>query len=763
MNSSLQTNIIIFNSFLKKNKYLKIKFIILDYLSKIFEINVRLIFIVENFIKRKIISHAKTKKILKEIYYTLGVKYILTKYIFTNLRGLSFLERNFTKSIYALPNSKKIELINQLNYSLNNKIEVTIIIAAYNNLDITLNCLLSVLVFETKLKYEIILIDDHSSMVDYRKFSFKFRVIRNDMNLGFIKSNNLASKKARGKFLFFLNNDTIIFKSTIDELHKSYFFNEKVGAIGSKSLSNQDLINEAGAFTFKTGTCYNYGRGDNPYKSIYNFTREVDYCSACSLFIKKKLFYKLGFFDTRYCPAYYEDVDLAFKIRKKQLKVLYEPKSFLTHFEGSTSGRDLRSGVKKYQVTNQIKFKKKWSKELKKHHSDINKQLKMRVNIHVLIIDDLIPDHLNDAGSFYIYNFLQILLYFKIKLTFLGSKEGGTNKNFFYNKNFLEQQGIEVFFNNYEDSIGEFIKSRINSFDHIIISRPSNFNDFYKYIINKKKIIYCMIDYHQKRLFLELVFKNKDKDNVFFLTKHSEDQALKKSNKVLCFGEKDKIDLIKDKKNIKKKIISFPVVNKVIKNNDNFKFSNKKNLLFVANFNHEPNLTSLNNFINNFFIKLCKINKEIKLNIIGNIKNNNMINHKQIIYKGHVNDLSTILDETLFSIVPIEYGAGISGKLLYSMANGIPCLVSKFIQKLMSLTSGVNCLTLDYNKDIIYFNQFFSDKRLVKKLSNNSINFIKDNYSLNANIKNIRDINKILFTKKTSKKNLENIKIKYLI
>ena len=58
--------------------------------------------------------------------------------------------------------------------------------------------------------------------------------------------------------------DWFINKSTIDELHKSYFFNEKVGAIGSMSISNQYLIQEAGAFTFKSGTCWNYGRGDNP-------------------------------------------------------------------------------------------------------------------------------------------------------------------------------------------------------------------------------------------------------------------------------------------------------------------------------------------------------------------------------------------------------------------------------------------------------------------------------------------------------------------
>jgi O-antigen biosynthesis protein len=761
MNSSLQANISIFNNYLKKYKYLNLRVFIKNYFLSVFYIVIKLIFIIKNILNQKLDNN--TKKFFKKIYYKTSIEFILRKYSYGKNNELNFFERNFPHYLAYINTNEKIKLINKLNYSLNNKIEITIIIAAYNNVDITLNCLLSILVFETKLKYEIILIDDHSSMVDYRTFGFKFRVIRNNMNFGFIKSNNLASKKARGKFLFFLNNDTLINNSTINELHKSYFFNENVGAIGSMSVSNQLLIQEAGAFTFKSGTCCNYGRGENSKKSIYNFTKEVDYCSACSLFIKKRLFYKLGFFDTRYCPAYYEDVDLAFKIREKKLKVLYEPKSFLYHYEGSTSGRDVKSGVKKYQVINQIKFKKKWSKELKKYHSNINQQLKMRENIHVLIIDDLIPDHLNDAGSFYVYNFLQILLYFKIKLTVLGSKEGGLNKNFFSNKNFLEKQGIEIFFNNNADSTNEFIKTRINSFDYIVISRPNNFNYFQQYIKNKKKIIYSMIDYHQKRLHSEFVFKNIDKNNDYFLIKHLEDKALKLSNKVLCFGKKDEIDLIQDNKNIKKKIILFPLVNKIIKNNNNFKLSDKRNLLFIGNFSHEPNLTSLNNFIENFFIKLCKINKKIKLNVIGSIENNKKISHKQIIYKGHVNDLSAIFNETLFSIVPIEYGAGISGKLLYSMANGTPCLVSKFIEKQMNLTSGVNCLTIDYNKDITYFNQFFFDKKLIKKLSNNSIKFIKDNYSLNANIKNIREINKILFKRKNSKKNIKNIKIKYLV
>ena len=210
MNSSLQSNSSIFNNYIKKFRYLNAKIFIIGYYSSFFNLTIKLILTIKDFIKIKI-KDENTKIFLRKIYNELYIRSFL-RHKNTSNDKLDAFQKRFPEYIYFINTNEKIKLINRLNYSLNNKIEITIIIAAYNNLDITLNCLLSVLVLQTKLKYEIILIDDHSSMVDYTTFGFKFRVIRNDMNFGFIKSNNLASKKARGKFLFFLNNDTLINK-----------------------------------------------------------------------------------------------------------------------------------------------------------------------------------------------------------------------------------------------------------------------------------------------------------------------------------------------------------------------------------------------------------------------------------------------------------------------------------------------------------------------------------------------------------------------
>src|SRR5436853_479253 len=92
--------------------------------------------------------------------------------------------------------------------------------------------------------------------------------------------------------------------------------------------------------------------------------REVDYCSAACLMLPKSLFQRIGGFDSRYVPAYYEDTDLAFKVRAAGFKVLYQPLSEVFHFEGATGGTDISTGTKKHQEINRKAFAAKWKEAL---------------------------------------------------------------------------------------------------------------------------------------------------------------------------------------------------------------------------------------------------------------------------------------------------------------------------------------------------------------------------------------------------------------
>jgi len=98
-----------------------------------------------------------------------------------------------------------------------------------------------------------------------------------------------------------------------------------------------------------------------------NYVREVDYCSGALLATPRRLFAKLGGFDTRYRPAYYEDVDYCFRVRQSRRAVYYQPASVVTHREGGSSGTDVTRGVKRYQVRHQKTFTERWTSTLEAH------------------------------------------------------------------------------------------------------------------------------------------------------------------------------------------------------------------------------------------------------------------------------------------------------------------------------------------------------------------------------------------------------------
>jgi GT2 family glycosyltransferase len=136
---------------------------------------------------------------------------------------------------------------------------------------------------------------------------------------------------------------------------------EQAGAVGGKLLYPDGILQEAGGIIFSDASGHNFGRYDPQANApLYNYLREVDYCSGALLATPRPLFKQLGGFDTRYSPAYYEDTDYCFNLWQNGYRVYYQPESVIIHFEGVSSGTDVTLGVKRYQMVNQTKFVEKW-------------------------------------------------------------------------------------------------------------------------------------------------------------------------------------------------------------------------------------------------------------------------------------------------------------------------------------------------------------------------------------------------------------------
>jgi GT2 family glycosyltransferase len=253
----------------------------------------------------------------------------------------------------------------------------SIVIPCYNGITHTTACLAALReTLPDEFSGEVIVVDDASTdgtaalLERWAKEDARIRILQHPSNVGFILSCNRGAEFSNGEILVFLNNDTIPLPGWLPPLLQLFRDDPMTGAVGGKLLYPDGRLQEAGAVIFSDGSGANFGRGDyNPEAPLYDYVREVDYCSGALLATRRSLFIACGGFDTRYLPAYYEDTDYCFQVRQKGYRVRYQPESCVIHYEGATSGVDLALGIKQYQAKNRAKFVEKWQKLIQEQPS----------------------------------------------------------------------------------------------------------------------------------------------------------------------------------------------------------------------------------------------------------------------------------------------------------------------------------------------------------------------------------------------------------
>lgn len=278
------------------------------------------------------------------------------------LAALAF-RRSFHRKMSRIPVCHDIaQLPKVLSFDVPQDPLVSIIIPTFNQWQTTMSCLSSLAKCAGQIPFEVILADDAST--DETRLCEQFvkgiKVIRNSENLGFLQTCNKGAREASGTYLLLLNNDTNVQVGWLNSLLELLEHDQAIGLVGPKLVYPDGRLQEAGGIVWNDGSAWNYGKGDDPDRQQYNFTRETDYISGACIMLPKGLWDEIGGFDERYVPAYCEDVDLAFEVRSRGYKVVYQPESVVVHFEGTSCGTDTGAGIKRYQVINREKFLEKW-------------------------------------------------------------------------------------------------------------------------------------------------------------------------------------------------------------------------------------------------------------------------------------------------------------------------------------------------------------------------------------------------------------------
>ncbi len=215
---------------------------------------------------------------------------------------------------------------------------VSVIITNFNGMDYLEKCLMSVK--KTKYpKFEVFLIDDGSTdrSVDFVKKNFKWvRIIKNEKNIGPIKSRNRGIKLSRGSLIAFLDNDTVVTPEWLSELVNVIERDEKIGvcACKVKLYSEKGKINSAGMGCDIFGFAFSRGLvARNVYErdvGQYDKEEEIFAAYAAAMLARRDVLKKVGMLNEN-LGMYYEEVELCWKIRLAGYKIIYVPCSIVYH------------------------------------------------------------------------------------------------------------------------------------------------------------------------------------------------------------------------------------------------------------------------------------------------------------------------------------------------------------------------------------------------------------------------------------------------
>jgi O-antigen biosynthesis protein len=591
--------------------------------------------------------------------------------------------------------------------------EVSVLLVLHNRAELTLNCLRSLL-RSTFKSLEIIIVDNASSdKTDPLLQRIRgARIFRNSTNVNFVLGANQAAKESTGRFLLFLNSDTQLDPFAIEAAMAIYDERPRAGAVGARLIHGTGRLQEAGALVWRSGSCHGVGRGEAPDSSAFSFRRLTDYVSGAFLLTPRNLFESVGGFDTRFSPAYCEDVDYCLTLWQKGKEVIYEPDAIVLHLEGSSSPEHGKA-VEQMRV-NQEKIGQKHHEWLTANHLlDSSKNI-LRASFarysgkRILFLEDRVPHPEFGSGFPRSQSIIRLLA------------EGG---NFVtcYPTRFPHESSMaarSVLGNDVEvvSSLGlagleGFLQRRAGIYDVLWISRPNNMEILAPIlrahpawfegtrVIYDAEAIYCLreIEYAKlmgKEIRPEAVAKR--------VAKELEPARKCDAVVVASTGEKAWCEQLGFK--------NTQVISSICELSPDMPgFDERQGIIFVGPVLEDvcPNADSIERLICGIFPAIAgAMGSKAQLSLVGfqgSKRIRQMIRkyaNEQIHVLGQVPSTGSYLLQARVFVAPTRYASGIPIKILEAAAHGVPIVATSLLAAQLGWNAGRELLVADSDEEI---------------------------------------------------------------
>ncbi len=577
--------------------------------------------------------------------------------------------------------------------------EVSIIIPVYGQIAYTLNCLDSLLAHASRYSAEIILVDDGSpdaSGATLAKLP-QVRALLQKENGGFIKSCAIGAAAASGTWLVMLNNDTRVVDGWLDALIGSFARFPEAGLVGSKMLYADGSLQEAGGIIWRDASAWNYGRNDDPNRPHYSYARQVDYISGCSIAVTRACWAALGGFDPLYAPAYCEDADLSLRIADSGKQVWFQPQSRIVHYEGRTSGTDVSTNVKSYQVLNTKKLFLRWRGRLAAHrpsgefpYAEKSRPITMRL----LVIDASTPTPDQDAGSLQTVLGLQACRALGYGTSFM------PQDNFLFQPGYttdLQADGVECIYAPYDTGAESYLRTYGRLFDVIMIYRVTVLERTLAHIRQhapQAVVLFHVADLHFLRMQRQAaITRDAALADQAEHMRLRELQAVNATDCTITHSVAEATLLAEHAPGAA--VVTWPLMSKCYGTTNDF--SARRDVLFLGGYRHPPNVDAVQYFTAAILPKLRRAEPHMRFIAAGANPTDAVAAlacpHVEI--TGQIADLQTVMDRARVFVCPLRVGAGVKGKIFTALAYGIPVVTTSVGIEGSGLEPDVHVLVAD--------------------------------------------------------------------
>lgn len=568
---------------------------------------------------------------------------------------------------------------------------VSIVIPVHGQYATTRRCLAAIAYAPTAVPFELIVVDDGS--LDNTAAALEVeapgvRVVHHDFPRGFNQACCSGAAAARGEFVVLLNNDTEPCAHWLEELLDPFQRWPDTGLVGAQLVMADGRLQEAGGIVWGNGEPWNYGRGGNPYDPRYAYGRQIDYASGAALAIRAEFWRRVGGFSPEFSPAYYEDTDLAFKVRQLGLKVRYAPLARVIHHEGVSNGSNTEAaeGLKRYQAINAPLFTNKWAAAFEgpeePNLSDAERIKDRGIVGRALFLDHDTPRPDRDAGSHAALVEMELVQALGWKVTLLPANLAwlGTYTEA------LQRRGIEVIHAPFVLSLEQFLRQRGAEFELIYITRYSVAAPALPVIARhapQARLLFCNADLHHLRQLRAARAQGLEGEAAERAlaqvqeVKRQEMAVIQQVHLTFSYSEVERAVIEADSLGAAPTspcpwVVEAPA--------EPAPLAHRQGLAFLGSYGHPPNRDAVDAFLQEVWPALQQQQPSLRLHLYGSGLSTALADQwastPGVVVEGWVADPATVYGRHRVFIAPLRSGAGLKGKVVAAAAHGIPQVLS---------------------------------------------------------------------------------------